>query len=872
MQKTKNLLYWLIAVLICSVMALPFCMTGANAEGENPEAAKVSANGEEYTLADSLTEFDFLKENNMMSHWGNQPATLSYDKVKGTMTAKANQRIDQSSSNGSYHTKFRVYLEAGGNFMSFFLRQNSGEKKEVGGKQIDNGNNNGYELFTSDNGFQVFDVRGGVRSEMIAWFQYAEKADEFKSGKAFYDFEIWVLNLSDGTVQFVVNVGGENKWTMNTSESELFGEAILEGGIRFGADNCSLVTVYTEYGVEPKDDSKDENGNFKLADSMTELIFGKEENFLAAWGNQEATVVFSENNVMHCKANQEINSVVDAGSYHTKFKMTVDSENTNWVSLMLRQSIRTVVAGGTCGTRNGYGMFCSDGGMQLMKWENGNSKPLKWFQFEPDKDKYNDAVKTIGNEYTFEIWMLNLENGSVQIIISVNGTVACNINTLAEGDTNPVLNGYFRVSQPDSSFQAYYQGYDEIEATTVKTGEPKTEYLPTDSVDVSNVKAVTTYGEVVGVSYTAGANNVEGLNLRQTGEQSVKLVLPNLITEYTFTVNKIDGAVYAIKEGSKKNYLKGEAFADDIIVTRTVGEDVNEIKILPSEITGFDTTESGEKTLTVKIEGVELTMKIEVAEYILKQGYKAEYLKDEAYANDIIVIKKVGEKEEANEIAIDSITGFDTATTGEKTLTFEFVVPFTVKIEVAQYTMNEDFKQSYLVGEEYAEDIVVTKTVGEKETTHTVTLSDLTGFDTQTSGVKTVVVTVGAYRAEIEIEVAEFVVKEGYKTEYKVGEEFANDIEVVRKVGETETKVSGVTVEGFDSSAEGEITLTVKANGKTYSVTVNVTAEQSSEAPAESTAENGGCFGSVGGTTVLTVFLMALATGAIVLRKKEQNK
>ena len=870
MQKTKKLLYWLIAMLICSVMARPFCLTGANAEGENPEADKVTVNGAEYTLADSMTEFDFLGEDNMMSHWGNQPITLSYDAAKGTMTAQANQRIDQSSSNGSYHTKFRIYLEAGGNFMSFFLRQNSGEKKEVGGKQIDNGVNNGYELYTGDNGFQVFDVRNGVRSNMIKWFQYAEKADEFKSGKAFYDFEIWVLNLSDGTVQFVVNVGGANKWTMNTSESELFGEAILEGGIRFGADDCSLKTVYTEYGVEPKDDSKDENGNFKLADSMTELIFGKEENFRAAWGNQEATVVFSENNVMHCKANQEINSVVDTGSYHTKFKMTVDSDDPNqWVSLMLRQSVRTAVAGGTCGLRNGYGMFFTDGGIQLMKWADDAATPLTWFRFEPDDAKYPTAVKTIGNAYTFEIWMLNLENGSVQIIISVNDNVVCNINDAI----NPVLNGYFRVSQPDSVFQAYYQGYDEIAATTVKTGDPgKTEYLPTDRVDVSDVKAVTTYGEVVGVSYTAGANNVEGLNLRQTGEQSVKLVLPNLITEYTFTVNKIDSAVYAIKEGSKKNYLKGEAFADDIIVTRTVGEDVNEIKILPSEITGFDTTESGEKTLTVKIEGVELTMKIEVAEYILKQGYKAEYLKDEAYANDIIVIKKVGEKEEANEIAIDSITGFDTATTGEKTLTFEFVVPFTVKIEVAQYTMNEDFKQSYLVGEEYAEDIVVTKTVGEKETTHTVTLSDLTGFDTQTSGVKTVVVTVGAYRAEIEIEVAEFVVKEGYKTEYKVGEEFANDIEVVRKVGETETKVSGVTVEGFDSSAEGEITLTVKANGKTYSVTVNVTAEQSSEAPAESTAENGGCFGSVGGTTVLTVFLMALATGAIVLRKKEQNK
>ena len=128
MQKTKKLLYWLIAMLICSVMALPFCLTGANAEGENPEADKVTVNGAEYTLADSMTEFDFLGEDNMMSHWGNQPITLSYDAAKGTMTAQANQRIDQSSSNGSYHTKFRIYLEAGGNFMSFFLRQNSGEK------------------------------------------------------------------------------------------------------------------------------------------------------------------------------------------------------------------------------------------------------------------------------------------------------------------------------------------------------------------------------------------------------------------------------------------------------------------------------------------------------------------------------------------------------------------------------------------------------------------------------------------------------------------------------------------------------------------------------------------------------------------------
>jgi len=838
---------------------------------------QVEVNKTTYKLADDVYELDFIKEGEFYSQWGNQPATLSYAK-NGVMNAMSNQQIDGATVTGSYHTKFRVTLEStNANFWTMMLRQNSGaERSAVNGTTalIDKGAKNGYEIFTSDQGFQLYQVTDGTRSDMVKWFAY-DDADHFKDGGVKYDFEIWVLNLVDGSVQLIINVGGTNRLNINTSDSGFKGAApVLSGSIRFGQSDSTLQTSYYKYGQDAKPvvEIKDNDGNYLLADALYELEFSKEANFQAAWGNQEATVTFDAlNNSMTCKANQEINSVVDTGSYHTKFEMEVVSENANWVSLMLRQSVRTAVNGGTCGGRTGYGIFMADGGAQFFRWDNDSysSSISKWFQFEQDTEKYGGAVKTPGNKYTFEIWVLNLVDGSVQFIIDCNGANVLNINSATLGDENPILNGYFRISNPGSTFSATYKGFSEVEATETVTGEPVVSYEANSEVDLGTMKVVAKYvnGGEVGVNYAPDKSVVSGLNFRQVGEQKMLVKTVKDVKEYDVTISKITGATYSLKEGAKDEYLLGETYADDIVILRKVGETTSEVKALVSEIKGFDTTVSGKVSLAITFEGETLNKEIDVYEYVIKEGYKAEYLVGATYANDIVVLKKHGESVEEIVVELADITGFSTEASGVKTLTFSKGIDFSIDVTVAQYTLSEEFETAYEKGAQYLADIKLTKKVGETETELSIALADITGFDTATSGIKVITINKEQFTQEVEIEVYEYVIQEGYKEEYEVGEAFISDIKVIRQVGTIKTEVKNVTVTGFDSSSVGDKELTLKFNNKELKVTIKVkekqqvvttTNKKTENQGSEKPAEKKGCNSSV------TLFLLPIALISVI--------
>ena len=111
----------------------------------------------------------------------------------------------------------------------------------------------------------------------------------------------------------------------------------------------------------------------------------------------------------------------------------------------------------------------------------------------------------------------------------------------------------------------------------------------------------------------------------------------------------------------------------------------------------------------------------------------------------------------------------------------------------------------------------------------------------------------------------------GYKTEYNVGEELdVNGLTVnySNEYGEvTQVAVTADMVSGFDTSKEGECTVTVTYEGISCTFTVTVVkGEETSSTESENQPESG-CFGAVTGVELLSL----LAIASILLKRKNRK-
>lgn len=138
----------------------------------------------------------------------------------------------------------------------------------------------------------------------------------------------------------------------------------------------------------------------------------------------------------------------------------------------------------------------------------------------------------------------------------------------------------------------------------------------------------------------------------------------------------------------------------------------------------------------------------------------------------------------------------------------------------------EVWKSDYLRGEEFVPcDLTVTLSNG---TTQTVTLTEsmLSGFDTSTVGTKTVTINYNGLTTTMTITVSEPAVDftiGHFRTEYVVGAELdLTGAYIV--VGETNVPITEDMVGGFDTSTEGDKTVTITYGGTTKNVTITVTA------------------------------------------------
>ena len=203
------------------------------------------------------------------------------------------------------------------------------------------------------------------------------------------------------------------------------------------------------------------------------------------------------------------------------------------------------------------------------------------------------------------------------------------------------------------------------------------------------------------------------------------------------------------------------------------------------------------------------------------------------------------------------VSGFDSSTAGEKTITVTYqdkTTAFTVNVKEAapvvtleSITVSGPTKTEYKIGEELdLTGLVVTAhySTGDEAT---VTGYEVSGFDSSTAGEKTITVTYQDKTAAFKVTVKEtekpvvtlesITVSGPNKTEYKIGEELdLTGLVVIAHYSDgSYQEVTDYEVSGFDSAAAGEKTVTVTYQGETVSFKITVKEDTaSSEQPGES--------------------------------------
>ena len=185
------------------------------------------------------------------------------------------------------------------------------------------------------------------------------------------------------------------------------------------------------------------------------------------------------------------------------------------------------------------------------------------------------------------------------------------------------------------------------------------------------------------------------------------------------------------------------------------------------------------------------------------------------------------------------LSGFDSATAGEKTVTVTFEAQTaSFKVTVAEVVLESiriaanPTKASYYQGEEFDPAGIEVKAVFNNGSEQAVAAADLafSGFDGNNPGEQTITVTYQEKTATFKVNV---VAQNGIeitaaptKVRYGVGEEFdATGLKVSRTFADGGKKELGegeFTVGGFDSTTAGEKTLTVTAGTYTADFTVKV--------------------------------------------------
>ena len=368
-----------------------------------------------------------------------------------------------------------------------------------------------------------------------------------------------------------------------------------------------------------------------------------------------------------------------------------------------------------------------------------------------------------------------------------------------------------------------------------------------------------------------------------------------------------------VAEGPDKDvYYIGEDFTADGLKINAVFNDGSKQELAQDAyaLSGFDSETEGGKTVTVSYRGftddftVQVQKKPVITEIkITQQPYKTVYDLGEELDVTGLTVKAVydNDTEETVSLSDCTVTGFDSETEGVKTVTVSYqgkTAQFTVEVkaqEIPEKTLTgiridqKPTKTEYEVGEELdLSGLVVTGIYDDQsEAVLPEGAYSVAGFDSETEGVKTVMVSYQGKTAQFTVEVKAQEIPEKTltgiridqkptKTEYEVGEELDLSGLVVTGIYDDQSEAvlpeGTYSVTGFDSETEGVKTVTVSCQGKTAQFEIQVKASASSGSQQENGAEGQSPQTGDNSMPILWVLCSMVSLCLIVIGQKRYKK
>jgi len=385
------------------------------------------------------------------------------------------------------------------------------------------------------------------------------------------------------------------------------------------------------------------------------------------------------------------------------------------------------------------------------------------------------------------------------------------------------------------------------------TKEPdKLMYLTGDELDLKGIEITVVYDDGDRVAVHITADHITGFDSSEAGEKTLTVNYGTFTVSFNVMVLEVL-EIEITAEPVKQLYNPGELLdITGLEVTAYYFDGTGRISGIVAEIekylSGFDSSKPGTVTVTVSYGGITGLFRVIVSgidnivieEYPLKTVYRV----GEPLSRDGLVVR--AEYTQGGFYIVPSssinlvITGFDSFTAGEKTVTVSYggvSAEFTVTV-IGVTSINIDIlpiKTVYKTGDML--DITGIKVTAflsdDTEESVTITAANITGFNSNSAGIKTLSVNYSGASALFDITVTALssitVTRIPNKTNYKIGESLdITGIEVTAIYSyeaislEDFVIVTPANMFGFDSSSSGTKTVTVTFRGVSGTFTVNV--------------------------------------------------
>ncbi|MCR4911933.1 MAG: bacterial Ig-like domain-containing protein [Bacilli bacterium] len=439
--------------------------------------------------------------------------------------------------------------------------------------------------------------------------------------------------------------------------------------------------------------------------------------------------------------------------------------------------------------------------------------------------------------------------------------------------TSAVVTNY-QISNPDMSSAGTKEITVTYEQKTVKFSivVETAPVLQDIELNTTNVKKTFFVGEtfvstglVVTAKYDKGGNknvplaqcSISNPDMSSAGEKIITVSFENKSKTYTINVNNpVIESITIDTTNVDKKFFVGEVFNSNGLIVKAKYNDNSERTLTDDEynVSEPDMSSAGTKIITVSFDGQSKTYQISVTAVsvssiaVTHAPNKTTYEIGEELVIDGLVVTATNTDSSTQAVTGYELSGFDSSTAGTKTVTvtyqtktatFDVTVLATPVLQSIELN-TENVKKEFANGETFTYEGLVVTAKYDRGSDKNVPLNEcqITGAeDMSSAGEKTIIVTYQNKTDNYKITVGEpapvlqsiSITHEVNKKSYYIGDEFDKDgLEITAHYSDESSQVvENYELSGFDSSSDGEKTITVSFGGKTttFKVEVNVSYE-----------------------------------------------